>query len=37
MRIRISKDSENTDINCSNTLKGANVNELKKKTMVVPF
>ena len=37
MRIRISKDSENTDINCSNTLKGANVNELKMKTMVVPF
>lgn len=37
LRVRINKSSEDTNINCSHTLKGANVNELRKKTMVVPF
>tara|TARA_B110000858_G_scaffold194994_1_gene250471 strand:- start:1219 stop:2070 length:852 start_codon:yes stop_codon:yes gene_type:complete len=37
IRVRINSDSEDTDINCSESLKGANVNDLKKKTMVVPF
>ena len=37
IRVRINSDSEKTDINCSQSLKGANVNELKKRTMVIPF
>jgi hypothetical protein len=37
LRVRINSNSIETDINCSQNLKGANVNELKRKTMVVPF
>ena len=35
LRIRISKESEETNINCSQTIRGANINDLKKRTMVV--
>jgi hypothetical protein len=37
IRIRISKDSEVTDMNCSKTLKGAEVNMERKKIVVAPF
>ena len=37
LRVRILSNSETTNINCSQTLKGASVNELRMKTMVVPF
>lgn len=37
VRVRINSNSIETNTNCSQNLKGANVNELKRKTMVVPF
>jgi len=37
VRVRINSNSIETNTNCSQNLKGANVNELKIKTMVVPF
>lgn len=37
VRLRINKKSEKSDINCSQHLKGANLNALKRQTMVVPF
>lgn len=37
IRVRINSNSIETNTNCSQNLKGANVNELKRKTMVVPF
>lgn len=36
-RVRINSNSIETNINCSQSIRGANVNELKRKTMVVPF
>ena len=37
VRVRINSNSIETNTNCSQNMKGANVNELKRKTMVVPF
>ena len=37
VRIRISKDSAIGDMNCSKTLKGAEVNMERKKVVVAPF
>ena len=37
VRVRINSNSIETNTNCSQNLKGANVNDLKRKTMVVPF
>jgi len=37
IRMRINKSSENSDINCSKHLNGAELNNLKKRTMVVPY
>jgi hypothetical protein len=37
VRVRINSNSIDTNTNCSQNLKGANVNELKRKTIVVPF
>ena len=37
VRVRINSNSIETNTNCSQNLKGANVNELKRRTMVVPF
>jgi len=37
IRLRISNDSAISNINCSQHLKGANLNALRRQTMVVPF
>ena len=37
VRLRINKKSVNSDINCSQHLKGASVNTLRRQTMTVPF
>jgi len=37
VRIRISKDSDVSDMNCSKTLKGAEVNMERKKIVAAPF
>lgn len=37
VRIRISKDSDVSDMNCSKTLKGAEVNMERKKVVAAPF
>lgn len=37
IRFRINNNSKKNNINCSKTLVGANVNVLKRKTVVVPF
>ena len=37
VRLRINKKSVNSDINCSQNLKGASVNTLRRQTMTVPF
>lgn len=37
IRVRINKDSKISDINCSETLKGAEISALKKQTMTIPF
>ena len=37
LRVRINSNSIESNINCSQSIRGANVNELKRKTMVVPF
>ena len=37
IRLRINKKSATSEINCSQHLKGANVNTLRRQTMTVPF
>ena len=37
VRLRINKKAANSDINCSQHLKGASVNTLRRQTMTVPF
>tara|TARA_Y100000389_G_scaffold155765_1_gene156506 strand:+ start:2839 stop:3711 length:873 start_codon:yes stop_codon:yes gene_type:complete len=37
IRTRINSNSEISNINCSKTINGANLNALKKQTMTVPF
>ena len=37
IRLRIDKKSATSEINCSQHLKGANVNTLRRQTMTVPF
>jgi len=37
IRIRISKDSAISDMNCSKTLKGAEINMERKKILTAPF
>ena len=37
IRLRISDDSAISNINCSQHLKGANINALRRQTMTVPF
>jgi hypothetical protein len=37
IRLRISDDSVTNNINCSQHLKGANLNALRRQTMTVPF
>jgi hypothetical protein len=37
IRTRISKDSKESDINCSQHIKGASLNMIRKQTVTVPF
>lgn len=37
IRLRISKESKESDINCSKHIKGASLNMLRQQTAVVPF
>jgi hypothetical protein len=37
IRLRIAEGSETSNINCSQHLKGASLNTLRRQTMTVPF